>query len=288
LLAFSITASVGLPLIFLFVALETAGVLPMSPGEIAVISGGIEAADHHLVLLWVIVVAACGAIVGDNIGYVIGRIGGRPLLEKGGPFAKQRRKALKIADPFFEKHGGKAVFYGRWLPVLRVFASWFAGGTKMKWRVFFVWNALGGITWALTMGLLGYFVGGTAKTLISDLGTFGMVAIVLAVIAFVVFRRWHNRRSEDRLTIQAETADGPAAVTGPAAAVRPMVVPAGQATMASPIIPPGQATMASPVVVPAGQATMASPIIPAGQATRIRPRPQPIDAPQPGAESRQT
>ena len=243
------------------VAVESIGI--PSPGETALVLSAVLASEGKLQIWLVIVIAVAAAIVGDNIGYVIGRIGGRPLLEKGGPFAKQRRKALKIADPFFEKHGGKAVFYGRWLPVLRVFASWFAGGTKMKWRVFFVWNALGGITWALTMGLLGYFVGGTAKTLISDLGTFGMVAIVLAVIAFVVFRRWHNRRSEDRLTIQAETADGAAAVTGPAATVRPLVVPAGQATMASPIIP-------------------------AGQATRIRPRPQPIDAPQPGAESRQT
>src|SRR5437868_3973064 len=108
---------------------ETAGVLPMSPGEVAAISGGIEAADHRLALAWVIVAAASGAIVGDNIGYLIGRIGGRRLLEARGPFARQRRRTLEVADPFFAKHGGIAVFYGRWLPVLRVFASWFAGGT---------------------------------------------------------------------------------------------------------------------------------------------------------------
>src|SRR5690349_13762337 len=113
---------------------ETAGVLPMSPGEVAAISGGIEAADHHLALVSVILVAAAGAIVGDNIGYVIGRFGGRRILERRGPFARQRRRALEVADPFFAKHGGKAVFYGRWLPVLRVFASWFAGGTKMRYR----------------------------------------------------------------------------------------------------------------------------------------------------------
>lgn len=259
--AFQITASVGLPLIFLFVMVETAGVLPMSPGEVAAISGGIEAADHKLQLVWVIAVAASGAIVGDNIGYLIGRIGGRRLLERRGPFARQRRRTLELADPFFERHGGKAVFYGRWLPVLRVFASWFAGGTKMRWRVFFPWNALGGITWALSMVLLGYYVGAAAKTLISDIGTFGLVVIILCVIVAVVIHKRHKRRSQAEPVAQASGAGTTLTV-----AVEPGAT--GQAATA-------QATIAS-ARIPTSQATQATPVIPkSAQATVVRPRRRP-------------
>jgi membrane protein DedA with SNARE-associated domain len=214
--AFEITQSIGLPLIFVLVMCETAGVLPMSPGEIAAISGGIEAADHKLQLLWVIVVAASGAIVGDNIGYVIGRVGGRRVLERRGPFARQRRRALEVAEPFFERHGAKAVFYGRWLPVLRVFASWFAGGAKMRWRAFVVWNALGGITWAFSMVLLGYYVGATAKSILSQVGGIGIIGMALAVAAVVIIRR---RRSRPRVpNVRGQVAVAGQIVAAPAQA----------------------------------------------------------------------
>src|SRR5438034_2263252 len=126
---FSVAEDIGYPLIFLIVMLETGCGIPFAPGEIATITGGIAASDDRLQLGWVIVIAAAGAIIGDNIGYVIGRVGGRRLLEHPrGPFARQRRAVLGVADPFFERHGGKAVFWGRWLPMLRVYASWMAGG----------------------------------------------------------------------------------------------------------------------------------------------------------------
>ena len=69
---------------------------------------------------------------------------------------RQRRAMIRIGDPFFERHGPKAVFLGRWLPVLRVFASWLAGANKMRWPVFAFWNTTGGICWAASVAVLGY------------------------------------------------------------------------------------------------------------------------------------
>ena len=144
-----------------------------------------------------IAAAATGAIVGDNVGYVIGRSGGRRLLERDGLFANQRRQVLTIADPFFERHGPKTVVIGRWLPFLRVYASWLAGASKMRWTTFVLWNAVGGIVWAASMGLLGYFGGSAAATVIEDSGKYGPVLVVAVVVAAVVLYRRQQRRAVD-------------------------------------------------------------------------------------------
>jgi membrane protein DedA with SNARE-associated domain len=193
---FSVAASIGLPLIFLFVMIETGCGIPFAPGEIAVLTGGIAAADHKLSIVAVIAVGAAGAIVGDNIGYLIGRNGGRRLLESDrGPFVAQRQGALRFGDPFFERHGAKAVFYGRWLPVLRVFASWLAGGAKMRWPVFVFWNAAGGISWAISVGLLGYFGGSGAKAIVNGVSSYGAIALIAGLVALTLLYRVRKRRT---------------------------------------------------------------------------------------------
>ena len=110
-----------------------------------------------------ILLAAAAAIVGDNLGYVVARRVGRPLLEGAGPFARSRRTVLESGEPFFARHGPKAVFLGRWILGLRTWASWLAGVTRMPWTSFLFWNAAGGVTWAVTMGLIGYLVGDSAS-----------------------------------------------------------------------------------------------------------------------------
>jgi membrane protein DedA with SNARE-associated domain len=191
---FSVAEDVGYPLIFLIVMVETGCGVPWAPGELATVTGGIAASDHKLQIEVVIAIAAAGAIVGDNIGYLIGRTGGRRLLEHPrGPFARQRRRVLGIADPFFERHGAKAVFWGRWLPVLRVYASWMAGGSRMRWSTFVFWNAAGGICWATSIGLLGYFGGAGAKTLITDFGKYGIILVALAVVTALLLYRHYQR-----------------------------------------------------------------------------------------------
>ena len=136
----------GYPLLFLLVMGESGGV-PV-PGETALITAAVLASRGKLQIELVIALAAAAAIVGDNIGYVIGRKGGRWLLERPGRFHRQRLDVLRIGEPFFERHGPKAVFFGRFVLGLRVWASWLAGATRMHWRSFVLWNALGGICWA--------------------------------------------------------------------------------------------------------------------------------------------
>jgi membrane-associated protein len=182
----------GYPLLFVLVMGESSGV-PI-PGETVLITGAVLASRGKLSIELVIVIAAAGAIVGDNIGYEIGRKGGRWILERPGRFHRQRLNVLSTGEPFFARHGPKAVFFGRFVLGLRVWASWLAGATRMRWRSFFVWNALGGICWATAIGLLAYFLGNSAGNAIETFGIFGLVAAVVAIVSALVLHRRTQRR----------------------------------------------------------------------------------------------
>ncbi|HEX4436636.1 MAG TPA: DedA family protein [Solirubrobacteraceae bacterium] len=185
----------GYPLLFLIVMSESSG-LPV-PGETGLITAAVLASQGNLKIALVIPLAAAGAIVGDNIGYLIGRKGGRWLLERPGAFQRQRNEVLLIGEPFFERHGPKAVFFGRFLLGLRVWASWLAGATRMHWKSFVVWNALGGITWATGIGLIAYFLGNSASNAIQAFGLYGLAAVLLAIVSgFVMHRRAKRRAAE--------------------------------------------------------------------------------------------
>jgi membrane protein DedA with SNARE-associated domain len=184
----------GYPLLFLAVMAESSGV-PV-PGETALITAAVLASQGKLHVELVIPLAALGAIVGDNIGYQIGRHGGRWLLERPGRFQRQRQQALVDGEAFFKRHGPKAVFLGRFVLGLRVWASWLAGATHMPWRSFFFWNALGGVCWATAIGLLAYFLGNAAGNAVSTFGIFGLVAVLIALIGGFVAHRRHRRSTE--------------------------------------------------------------------------------------------
>jgi membrane protein DedA with SNARE-associated domain len=182
---------IGYPLLFLLVMAESSGV-PV-PGETALITGAVLASQGQLQIELVIALAAAGAIVGDNIGYAIGHKGGRWLLERPGRFHRQRLQVLAVGEPFFERHGPKAVFFGRFVLGLRVWASWLAGATRMPWRSFVFWNACGGIGWASAIGLLAYFLGHSADNAIQTFGLYGLAALLLAVGGAVLAHRRHRR-----------------------------------------------------------------------------------------------
>jgi len=182
----------GYPLLFVLVMCEASGI-PI-PGETSLITAALLASEGKLQIALVIALAAAAAIVGDNIGYVIGRKGGRWLLERPGAFERQRQEVLRVGEPFFEVHGPKAVFFGRFVLGLRVWASWLAGATRMHWRSFVVWNALGGICWASAIGLVAYFLGHSAGGAIEAFGVYGLVAVVLAIVSTVLLHRRHVRR----------------------------------------------------------------------------------------------
>src|ERR1700730_4369373 len=180
----------GYPLLFLLVMSESSGV-PV-PGETALITAAVLASRGKLQIELVIGLAAAAAIVGDNIGYLIGRKGGRWLLERPGFMHQQRLRVLEVGEPFFEAHGPKAVFFGRFLLGLRVWASWLAGATRMPWRSFLLWNALGGISWATAIGLLAYFLGHSAGNAIQTFGIYGLVAALLALGSGFWLHRRHQ------------------------------------------------------------------------------------------------
>jgi membrane-associated protein len=179
--------SYGLVLLFGIIAAESAGV-PV-PGETALIAAAILAERGHYSIVSVIAVAAAAAIIGDNIGYWIGRTGGRALIERWGPIRRYAERALPPGERFFRRHGGKTVFIGRFIAVLRVTAAWLAGITHMPWWRFFLWNAAGGIVWATGVSLLAYYFGKAAADAVQTYGIYALIAIVvIAVIGFVGVR----------------------------------------------------------------------------------------------------
>jgi membrane-associated protein len=199
---------VGYAALFALIAVESMGI-PV-PGETALITGAILAGKGQLQIEWVIVLAATAAILGDNVGYLIGRHGGRRLLTMNGPFLATRQRVLRVGEPFFERHGPKAVFLGRFTAGLRIWAAWLAGATHMPWKSFLLYNALGGIVWATVVGVLAYVLGHAAEKAIEVAGVVGLVGAVVFVIgAFVVLRRRHAAQ-EERLEEEADAAEAAA------------------------------------------------------------------------------
>jgi membrane protein DedA with SNARE-associated domain len=182
----------ALVLLFLLVAVESAGV-PL-PGETALAASGVLASQSKLSIVVVIVVASSAAIIGDNGGYWLGRKGGRKLLERWSLVNKHAQRVLPRAERLFAKHGGKTVFFGRFVAVLRITAAWMAGISHMPWWRFLIFNAAGGILWATLVGLVAYYSGEAAGSAIQTYGLYAAGAIAFVAIAFFVALRWWERR----------------------------------------------------------------------------------------------
>ena len=188
----------GLPLLFAVVMLESFGI-PL-PGETALIAFGILASQGHYSIEWVIVLAALAAIVGDNLGYwVIGRWGGRTLFERWGPLRRYAEKTLPPTERMMARHGGKVVFFGRFITVLRYTAAWVAGLAKMEWWRFLFWNALGGVCWAVAVGLVAYYSGHAAADAIQRYGIYAAAAIAVVVVLAFLFTHFGKKWLENRL-----------------------------------------------------------------------------------------
>jgi membrane protein DedA with SNARE-associated domain len=184
-------------LLALLIGGESAGI-PL-PGETALITGAVLASQDKLSLPIVIAVAALAAIIGDNIGFQLGRHGARRLLSRPGRFESRRQAFLQRGEAFFERHGGKTVFFGRWLPFLRVTAAWLAGAHHMSWPRFLAWNAAGGILWAVSVGVFAYLAGDLAVRILHDAGYVALAVIALGLVglsAWYVFRRPRSSASD--------------------------------------------------------------------------------------------
>jgi membrane protein DedA with SNARE-associated domain len=184
----------ALVLLFLLIGVESAGV-PL-PGETALVAAGVLASPHQhkLNIVAVIAVASAAAIVGDNGGYWLGRKGGRKLLERWSFVNKHAQKVLPRAERIFAKHGGKTVFFGRFIAILRITAAWMAGISHMPWWRFLLFNAAGGILWATLVGLVAYYSGEAAASAIQTYGLYAAGAIAVITVAFLLGLRWWERR----------------------------------------------------------------------------------------------
>lgn len=188
--------SYGYAVVFLFVAIESLGI-PL-PGETVLVTAAALAALGHLSIWWVIAFAATGGIVGDAAGYWIGRLGGLALIKRYGRVFHFDEHKLEKVRSFFDRYGSKAVFFGRFIALLRTWAALLAGTAEMPYRVFTLYNVLGGITWATLFGTLGYVFGRSLPLLERYIGqaSLAVVLLIALVVTLSFSLRWFNANRE--------------------------------------------------------------------------------------------
>jgi membrane protein DedA with SNARE-associated domain len=189
--------SYGYYAVFALIALESVGI-PL-PGETALITAALYAGTtHRLDVTALAAVAAAGAVVGDNVGYWIGRTGGYRLAERYGRFVHLDRAKLKVGRYLFARHGVKVVFFGRFVAVLRTFAAFFAGVSRMRWPGFAVANVAGGVLWAAAYAFGAYALGSAAHSVGSVITYVGYGIASAVTVASVVIVRKSVRRLQRR------------------------------------------------------------------------------------------
>jgi membrane protein DedA with SNARE-associated domain len=184
------------------IGLESMGI--PSPGETALVAAAVLASQGKLQIELVLLIGIASAIIGDNVGYFLGRRIGRDVLVAPGPFHLRRVVLIRTGDRFFKRHGGKAVFLARWIALIRVAAAWLAGINHMPFKQFFFWNAFGGITWGITFGLVGYYGGHAGAHLLSRLGVVGAVILGLMLVGGLIWLKRHERRTARELEAEAQ------------------------------------------------------------------------------------
>ncbi len=191
----------GYGLVFAVIGLEAMG-LPL-PGESLIIAAAVYCATTgKLHIAGVIAAAIAGAVMGDNAGYLIGRWAGFPLLRRYGRHVGLNDRRLTLGRYLFQTQGGKVVFVGRFLAILRTFVALLAGANRMEWKTFLLWNAVGGVVWATLYGMAAYLLGNAVSRLEGPVGIgLGVVAAMAVIIAVFMLRR-----NETRLEDKAEQA----------------------------------------------------------------------------------
>ena len=178
------------------VGIESTGI-PF-PGETTLLVAAVYAGNtHRLNIVGVIAAAAAGAILGDNLGFWVGREGGFRLLRRYGPYIRLDERKLKLGQYLFHQHGAKVVFFGRFVAVLRTWAAFLAGTNRMPWSRFLPFNAAGGIVWATIYGVGGYALGKNVTRLAGPVGIAVAVIAALIIVVFLVFLKRNEKRLEE-------------------------------------------------------------------------------------------
>jgi membrane protein DedA with SNARE-associated domain len=173
------------------------------PGETALVTAALYAGKTHALNIWVLIgLASAGAILGDNIGYWIGREVGFRLLLRYGSYIGITESRIKIGEYLFQRHGGKIVFFGRFIALLRSLAALLAGLNQMSWPRFVLFNAAGALLWATSYGLAAFYLGEQLEAFTRPIG----LSLLLAGIIVVLVLFWFIRRHEAELAVKAERA----------------------------------------------------------------------------------
>ncbi len=173
------------------------------PGETVLLAAAVYAANSHLNIIGVIIAASLGAIIGDNIGYWVGREYGRKLLAKHGKRLGFTPKRQQKIEGYFHKYGAVTVFFGRFVALLRAYAAFFAGLNNLRYPTFLLFNALGGIIWSVVIGLVGYFFGSNLPLLEKIITNFGYALLAIVVVGgiglffYLRWRKHHKHESTD-------------------------------------------------------------------------------------------
>jgi len=185
--------SYGYAVLFFLVGLESLGI-PL-PGETALVTAAAFAALGHLSISAVIATAIAAAIIGDNGGYWIGREGGIALVRRYGRVLHLNASHLARAHTFFEQHGPKTVFLGRFIALLRTWAAVLAGAAHMPYGTFMLYNALGAVCWSVIVGMLGYVFGRNLPQLERYVGQASLAGVLLValVVGLALAWRWFAR-----------------------------------------------------------------------------------------------
>jgi membrane protein DedA with SNARE-associated domain len=192
-----LVATYGAWLVGAVIGLESMGI-PL-PGETTLVTAALYAGTTgRLSIAAVVLAAAAGAIVGDNIGFWIGRSLGYPWVIRHQSTLRLSPKRLRVGQYLFERHGGKVVFFGRFVALLRAFAALLAGLNRMQWQRFFVFNMTGGIVWAALYGGCAYAFGNRVTNVLGETGIWlSVAAAVLVVIGLVLARRFEQRLGDE-------------------------------------------------------------------------------------------
>jgi len=185
----------GYPVLIFGVMLENAGI-PV-PGETAVFLAGFlcsEAGGRHFALRWVISLTIVAAILGDNLGYWLGRRFARPRLQVCKRFLFLTPQLLEKIEGYFHRYGSWTIFFARFITGLRVVGAMAAGTAGMPWGRFFVANATGAVLWAIVSSLVGFFSGEYLDTVAKWLGRSGMIALAVVIIAAGTIYFWQRWR----------------------------------------------------------------------------------------------
>ena len=191
----------GYIIVFLAISIESMGV-PF-PGETMLLIGSAYAANSGaLNIFGVIGSAAGGAIFGDSMGYWIGREGGRKLIRKYGKFVGLTDERYQKAQDYLKRHGGKAVFFGRFVSIARTWISVLVGAHHLNYPQFLVYNVLGGIVWATLYGTLGYLFGSNLPLLETWVKRAGIIMAMIAV-AIVIYLIYLRKKRKEAAAVAA-------------------------------------------------------------------------------------